>query len=128
MNALQRYLKAYKTVSGQDILSLSELPDFHLISTHDGFSLESKDLRGGMFLGYFYDLQCFEDGRYVISASPLGMFHAPVEFGITDKGFLKMNNKSVDPEPDDYEEVTGWRRIRRLDQVRSKALPDYIDN
>ena len=125
VDALQQYLQSYNLVEQKAIERLSDLPDFYLVSPSASLSLKSSDLKQGVNNGYVYDLQYLGKDKFVISASPAGTF-AFYEFGITDKGILRMNNKSVDVNADSYEEVEQWPTITREERIRSKDLPAYL--
>jgi hypothetical protein len=126
VNVLQRYIEAYKTVEGKQIKSLAELPDFHIISTYDSLSVKAQDLRRGMVSGYIYDMDYLGGGKYVISASPTNLINSRYEFGINERGVLKMNNKGADPTADSREEMESWQEIQPIEQVRTAQLPDYL--
>ena len=125
VDVLEQYLQASRLVGNKPIEGLSELPEFHLISPSDSLSLKSRDLKQGIKNGYVYDLRYSGDGKFVISASPVGLW--PIyEFGITQEGILRMNSKGVDADADSYEEVEKWAIITRQEQVRSRDLPAYL--
>ena len=124
VDALEQYWQAYKLVEEKSIERLSELPDFHLVSPSTGLSLESKNLKRGVTGGYVYDLQYLENDKFVISASPVGIF-SMYEFGITDKGILRVNYKNVDAQADSYDEVEKWPIISREEKIRTKDFPVY---
>jgi hypothetical protein len=128
LKVLQRYIKSYKNVEGKQIEDLSQIPDFHIISPDNSLSLSAKDIRKGISSGYVYDMQSLGNGRYVISASPLGFLNSNMEFGITEKGMLKMNNKGVDPISDTYQEVESWPQIPSNEHVRTATLPEYLSD
>ena len=125
VDVLEQYLEAYQLVEHRSIESLSQLPDFDLVSPAESLSLKSQDLKQGIHGGYIYDFQYLGNGKFVISASPVGLL--PIwEFGITNSGNLRMNTRNVDAQADSYEEVEGWRLIPRKDKARSKDLPGYL--
>ncbi len=127
-DVLERFLRSFRMVEGKQVRFLAELPDFHIISSYDSLSVKGKDLRKQILAGYVYDLTTFPDGRYVISASPVSWVSSGVEFGITDQGELKFNNKTIDPEADSYEEVSGWTKIPRIERPRTAELPEYLED
>lgn len=126
VDVLQRYIRALEIVEKKEIKNLSELPDFHIISTYDSLSITGEDLKKGIVDGYVYDMSPWGSGGYVISASPIGLLRPNLEFGITEDGILRMNDRNVDLMPDDYDEVTKWEKIPRSEQVRTAELPDYL--
>jgi hypothetical protein len=126
VDVLEQYLQAYRLVKHQWIESLNQLPDFYLVSPGESLSLRSKDLKQGIKDGYSYDLQYVGNGKFVISASPAGLAPFCPEFGITDKGDLRINRNNTDLEADSYQEVEGWPILPRKEKVRSKVLPEYL--
>ena len=125
VDALEQYLQSYRRVEKKSIERLSELPDFYLIAPSASLSLRAKDIKQGIHSGYVYDLQYVDKDKFVISASPVGLFSS-YEFGITDKGILRMNNKNVDAEADSYTEVETWPIITREERIQTKDLPAYL--
>ncbi|MDP2654378.1 MAG: hypothetical protein Q8Q08_10155 [Candidatus Omnitrophota bacterium] len=127
VDVLDRLVRAYILVENRTIGNLSGLPDFHIISARDSLSVKGEDLRRGISRGYKYDMTSTGQGRYVISASPINDFQLSVEFGITEDGKLRANNKNVDFEADSYEEVKSWQQIVSLDSsVRTAQQPEYL--
>ena len=122
VDALGRYLLSAQAMGSSQIRSLQALPDFEIISTSKSLSLKSKDIRDGKIGSYQYDLTFPESGGFVLSASPVGVFSSKEEFGMTEEGILKYNNKRVDPEPDSYAEVTGWQNIENERVLTTKVL------
>lgn len=122
LHAAGRYVQAYELLNNDhnQIRSLADLPDFHLVSYDDSLSLESKDLRSRVIDGYFYDFQRHRDGGFVISASPLGPgLWGAVEFAVTDDGNLRVNRQGVDSRPDGYEEVKHWTIVPEWFDLRT---------
>ncbi|MCK5581468.1 MAG: hypothetical protein KAJ18_09380 [Candidatus Omnitrophica bacterium] len=126
VNVLQRYIQAYLVVENKQVESLQDLPDFHLVSPPESLSLKAEDVRDGFSGGYIYDFQYLGEGRYVLSASPVGVLTPQVEFGSTNHGVLRVNKDNVDVDPDSYEEVEGWVALVPEKGVRTKEFPEYL--
>ncbi len=126
VDVLEEYVQSYKLVKNHWIENLHQLPDFTLVSPADSLSLTSKDLKQGIKDGYIYDYQYLGGNRFVISASPAGLAPFCPEFGITEKGALKINRTNTDPTADSYQEVDSWPMLPRKERVRSKDLPQYL--
>ena len=128
VDVLQRYLIAYERVEDRRITRMEDLPDFHIVSSADSLSLRGADLRASPFRGgYIYDLRDMGDGKYVISASPVGLFTPRVEFGITEQGYLGINQQGTDPDPDGYDEVHSWNFLPSIERVRTASAPSRED-
>ena len=127
VDILQRYISALERIADQRVLSLGDLPDFDIISAQDSLRLRSADLKQNPLRGgYVYDMQSEGDGLYVISASPVGLLSPRVEYGITEQGVLKENFRGVDPFPDSRAEVSAWPPIDRIENARTRDLPEYL--
>ncbi len=127
IEVLERYIQAVKILENRFVESLAELPDYEIISPYDSLSLNLSRLRSGILEGYHYDLQYLGNGQFVISASPFGFFSSGMEFGITDEGILKVNNENIDFQVDDYKEVSQWKAITKMERIRSKNTPEYLN-
>jgi hypothetical protein len=129
VEVLSRFIQAYKRSEGKMITRLADLPDFDIISAADSLSFSSADLKKSPVLsGYVYDMQFFSPDKYVISASPMGLFAPAVEYGVTENGQVKTNARDVDVQADSYEEVLGWGADSRVERIRTKELPLYLRN
>jgi hypothetical protein len=126
VDALELFLKAYEKVYQKPIESLSDFPDFHLVSTFEGMFLESQKIKKVFMEGYLYDFERLDKVRFVISASPVGFWSGQKEFGITDKGILRVNSRKTDVAADNYDEVESWTEIPRSDRICSYQIPDYL--
>lgn len=126
VDVLEQFIQYDRMIEGRQIENLTDLPDFHLISPTKSLSVRASDIRRKIFGGYVYDMQSSGQGRYVISASPIGFLAPPVEFGVTEKGLLGMNTRDPDVYPDSREEVQHWPWVERETGVRSQALPAYL--
>ncbi len=121
VEAAQRYVAAAEAMAGTRVFSLADMPEASLTSGDQGFSLDLARLRARIVNGYFYDLQRYPDGRYVISASPIRWLTPRVEFGITDDGVIRGNTAGVDPAADSYDEVKGWRPVYGADRIVTRV-------
>jgi hypothetical protein len=130
VEVLNRYLRAYERTEGINIKRLADLPDFEIVSVGESLSLSSADLKISPILGgYIYDMQYVSPDQYTISASPIGLFTLPVEFGVTQDGQVRKNSGSgVDAEADSYEEMKLWDKINQSENIRTKQLPAYLQN
>jgi hypothetical protein len=128
VDILQRYISALERITDLQVLSWDDLPDFDIISPDDSLRLRLADLKRNAFHagGYVYDLQSEGDDLYVISASPVGLLSPRAEYGITDQGVLKENTRQVDPLPDSRGEVSAWKAIERIENARTRELPEYL--
>lgn len=126
VDILDQFIQSYRVIEGRQIESLSDVPDFHIISPYKSLSVRGSDIRGKMFGGYIYDMAYSGNGQYVISASPIGFLAPQVEFGVTEKGLLAVNTRNVDVQPDSREEVEHWKWLNREVGVRTKDLPAYL--
>lgn len=129
VEVLSRYIQAYQRVAGKLITTLADLPDFEIISAAESLSLRSVDLkRSPVLSGYVYDMQFFPPDKYVISASPIGLFAPDIEYGVIENGQIKINIRSVDAQGDSYEEVSAWDVDKGEERIRTKGLPAYLWN
>ncbi len=119
VDALSRYIFSYQKVSGVEVQSLAQLPEFVLFSQTDGYLLRAEDLRKRVYDGYFYDFQPVGEGMYVISASPVYPLSPKVEFGITEDGVLRANTDQVDALGDPHEEVSNWKPVFDSGSIRT---------
>ena len=126
VDALDRFLRSYEQVTGKIIESISELPDFHLVSKSEGLELKSDDLKKGIYEGYVYDLHHAGTVDYVLSASPVGFMAPRMEFAVLRDGNLYANKKNIDETADSRDEVKGWEVLRRAMRVRTMKSPDYM--
>ena len=127
VDILQSYISALERITDLQVLSLSDLPDFDIISPADSLRLRSADLKSNPLRGgYAYDMQFAGEDLYVISASPVGVLSPHIEFGITEQGILKQNTRDVDPLPDSRDEVSAWIGIDRIENARTRELPEYL--
>jgi hypothetical protein len=116
LDVLALLIRAHYLVQERQIESFQDLPDFHIVSYFDSLSFRKSDLREGIADGYIYDMNYLGQGKYVISASPVGVLAPKVELGITHQGYLMLNNKNIDSSADSFEEVTGWEPTIRYDR------------
>ncbi len=128
VDVLQRYISAWERVTDRKIFSWDDIPDFDIISPADSLRVRSADLKRNAFrrCGYVYDMRFEEEARYVISASPMGLLSPRVEYGITEQGILKENTRDVDLLPDSRGEVSSWKAIERIENARTRDLPEYL--
>lgn len=111
VDVLDRFIHLYYQQHQAYPVDLASLDPINVISYGEGLALKSTDLRTGKWRGYAYQYQLIEKDKYVLSASPVGLFPSKVEFGITEEGSIKMNSQSVDSNKDSYEEVKSWPTI-----------------
>ena len=116
LDVLASLIRSLYLTEERQIESFQDLPDFHIVSYFDGLSFRKSDLKGGIVDGFIYDMQYLGQGKYVISASPVGVFAPKVELGITHQGYLMLNNKNIDSSADSFEEVAGWEPTIRYDR------------
>lgn len=128
VDILQRYIGALERITDVQVLSWDDVPDFDIISPDHSLRVRSADLKKNAFRdgGYVYDMRFEGDDLYVISASPIGMLSPRIEYGITDQGILKENARGVDPLPDSRGEVSSWKAIARIENARTRDLPEYL--
>ena len=127
VDILERYISALERITDLRILSLGDLPDFDIISPEDSLRLRSADLKKNPLRGgYAYDMRVEGEDLYVISASPVGLMSPRIEYGITEQGILKENTRGVDPLPDSRGEVSAWKAIDRIENARTRVLPEYL--
>ena len=106
--ALGSFLHAYNLVEGKPVETLSVLPDVRLACDGEGLEFSAADVRGRVSEGYYYDFSRKDAGKFVISASPLGMTGLQAEYGMLEDLNLRMNVEGVDTSPDSYDEVSQW--------------------
>jgi len=128
VDILQQYISAWERVTDRQVLSWDDIPDFDIISPGDSLRVRSADLKRNAFRrgGYVYDMRFEGESRYVISASPMGLLSPRIEYGITEQGILKENTRDVDPLPDSRGEVSSWKAIERIENARTRDLPEYL--
>ncbi len=119
VDALNRYIFSFQKISGVQVQSLTQLPEFVLCSQLDGYLLRSEDLLRRVHGGYFYDFQAFGDGLYVISASPVYPLSPKVEFGVTEDGIVRANTDQVDSVGDLHSEVSKWNPVFDSGPIRT---------
>jgi len=123
VDALHRYVFSYQKISGVDVQSLAQLPEFVLFSQVDGYMLRSQDLKRGIYDGYFYDFQAMTGEGYVISASPVYPLSPKVEFAITEDGIVRANTDQVDAIADSRSEVLQWKPVFDSGPIRTWKTP-----
>jgi len=126
VDALDRYVRSYERMTGEKIVSIADLPDFHLISKFEGFQLKDEDLKKGIHEGYVYDLREMGTEDYVVSASPVGFMSPNLEFAALSDGNIYLNKKNLDVTADTAQEVRKWQVLMRAMVVRSQEAPDYL--
>ena len=97
---------------------LHKLPKFYVVSAMDKLYFESSGLNKDEWQGYRYHFQLIGKDKFVLSASPVEFWKAPFEFGITEKGILKSNDRAIDVSADSYEEVDSWKATGGFDRIK----------
>ncbi len=108
MKGLFNVISQYDKAHGRYPNTLSDLPKFYAVSAIDKLYFDSAHFSGCEFDGYRYDYQVLGNTQFVLSASPKHPWPMAVEFGMTEDGQLKFNDRHVDSLPDSREEVKSW--------------------
>ena len=111
MKGLFNVISQYHKGHGRYPNTLSDLPKFYVVSAIDKLYFDSAHFTGCEFDGYRYDYKMLDDLKFALSASPKRLWPMAVEFGITEDGQLKINDRYVDNLPDSREEVNSWRPV-----------------
>ena len=120
VDVLGSVLEKYHKVYGIYPEALETLPKFYVMSVLDRLYVDSNTFKKKKWRGYSYDYARVGSSGFVLSVSPIGFWPAKLEFGITEKGILKVNGHLTDSSADSHEEVEGWQSMLRLSGTKRR--------
>lgn len=120
IDVLEDVIFGYQQVTGKRVDSLRSLPDFDVISRMDGLRVAADDLRDGIHGAYVYDWQFLEDGRYLLTALPLGRLAPQVSYVIADDRRLRFGMGFKADDDVGYSEIFRWPFLVRTEMAESQ--------